>query len=1373
MSVSASRAGTIARNVSSLTTAVVRVGNDAPSQWFHVWNSGTGTLEYALSDDVEWLSVEPASGSSTGEHDVVQVNYAVSTLPVGSYTGWVTISSADASNSPQKVKAPVVILPPPPPPGIAREPSVVYGSAYAGGNSAGSYFHVWNAGTGTLNYALASDSTWFSVTPPSGSSTGEHDTAQISYAVAGLPVGSYTGWVTITSADATNSPQAIRVIVGVLRPLAGPAIAREPSLFTRGVHTGGNLSSNFVFWVWNAGTGAMSYALSSSAGWLTPVPTSGSSTGEHDAVQLNYDMTGLAAGTYTGVVTISSSEATNSPQTAKAIVTVLPPRPGPTLARDGYSSYCRTVCVGGTLSSNSFTVWNSGTGTLNYALSSDAAWLAPVPTSGSSTGEHDRIQINYDVAALPVGAYTGTVTISSAEATNSPLFVRVTLCVVPPKPGPTIARDPSYVGQSVLQGRNPCTNCFQVWNSGTGTLNYAVSDDAAWFSVTPSSGSSTGEHDMVLIGYDASSLPVGMCTGTVTISSADATNSPQTVRVTLCVVQPPPGPTIARDAYSYSRSVYAGGTLSSNVFTVWNSGTGTLNYALSSDAAWLTPIPTTGVSSGEHDRIQINYSVSTLPVGTYTGTVSITSADAANSPQKVQVTLCVLWTRPGPTLAREPASFSRSQCEGASLSSNVFYVWNAGTGTLAYALSSDAAWLTPSPSAGVSTGEHDRIQIGYATASLAAGTYTGRVTIAAQGAANAPLVVTVVLLVTPAPPGPAIAFFPPALYRSVVAAKNGGSQTFELWNAGTGTLWFALSDDVPWLSVYPTNGAVGSWHSAVQVRYATEAMPLGVYTGLITIASANATNSPQTLRVTLTVTRGREVRIGSTAALPGDTVSLPVIFSAQGDETALGFSLDFDPSLLAYRDASPGSDSNGLSVILSTNSASLGRVGVYAMLPPGERFAPGARELLVARFDVDPDPATPSTFVGFGDLPVVHQILDTNGVELLAYWVGGNVTLSSTRNWEGDAHPRQDGDGHLTLADWYQVRRFAMGLETPASGSEFQRVDCAPRTDTAGGVIGGDGKITLADWAQVGRYLSGLDPLTPACGPTAPTGGGSPAAGGKSALAEVSLAGDDAPALQAESITVVRGQTRRMRITLVAKGTETAAAFSLAYDPSLLTFDRAELGAGAQGATLLTNDASAAAGRVGFSVGLPTGWSFAAGPDRILDVYFAAAPAGSDATTTVSLGDDPVAREVVSADAQPLTPACQDATVALKADSDGDGVADSWEIEHLGDINSVDLNADPDEDGLSNYQEYIAGTDPNVPDEVLRVSLIALTEQALTQVEWQSAAGRTYTLLRMNDLFGGGLTVLDSGIDATPPANVYYDGSAGSSAFYRVIVEQQ
>jgi ligand-binding sensor domain-containing protein len=56
-------------------------------------------------------------------------------------------------------------------------------------------------------------------------------------------------------------------------------------------------------------------------------------------------------------------------------------------------------------------------------------------------------------------------------------------------------------------------------------------------------------------------------------------------------------------------------------------------------------------------------------------------------------------------------------------------------------------------------------------------------------------------------------------------------------------------------------------------------------------------------------------------------------------------------------------------------------------------------------------------------------------------------------------------------------------------------------------------------------------------------------------------------------------------------------------------------------------------------------------------------------------------------------------TVSVHADFDHDGMADDWELtHHLNPLDPTDSQADPDQDGLTNLQEYQLGTNPQVAD---------------------------------------------------------------------------
>jgi len=82
--------------------------------------------------------------------------------------------------------------------------------------------------------------------------------------------------------------------------------------------------------------------------------------------------------------------------------------------------------------SQSFTVQSSSLQPMNFTVSDDAAWLTLSPLSGSCLeGEARTIQVDYDTSLLDAGTYNAIITVTSADVTNTPQTVTVSLTVEP------------------------------------------------------------------------------------------------------------------------------------------------------------------------------------------------------------------------------------------------------------------------------------------------------------------------------------------------------------------------------------------------------------------------------------------------------------------------------------------------------------------------------------------------------------------------------------------------------------------------------------------------------------------------------------------------------------------------------------------------------------------------------------------------------------------------------------------------------------------------------------------------------------------------------------------------------------------------------
>ena len=252
-----------------------------------------------------------------------------------------------------------------------------------------------------------------------------------------------------------------------------------------------------------------------------------------------------------------------------------------------------------------------------------------------------------------------------------------------------------------------------------------------------------------------------------------------------------------------------------------------------------------------------------------------------------------------------------------------------------------------------------------------------------------------------------------------------------------------------------------------------------------------------------------------------------------------------------------------------------------------------------------------------------------------------SVFMIAASGLEADVAPRGNVNGAVSISDWTQVGRFVAALDAVNQGSEFQRADCAPK-DTLG-----NGHLSVADWVQAGRYATGLDPVAPAGGPTGPISASIGAPGVEARASSLNAL----PESGASHQRVVRGILRvgivrgtsigsdrfvSLIIQLEAPGDAHALGFSLNYDPNRLRFAAAALSRRLSHAAFIVNTGQADQGRIGVLLLLPPGQRFPPGAWSLMAIHFSAAADGSLSDAQVSFGDDPVAREIVNAEANPL-----------------------------------------------------------------------------------------------------------------------------------------
>ncbi|MGE0884113.1 MAG: S8 family serine peptidase [Blastocatellales bacterium] len=121
------------------------------------------------------------------------------------------------------------------------------------------------------------------------------------------------------NADSTDQDFALVVYNGNTGAPPAPIINITPSSLNFTATAGGSNPANQTISIANAGGGTLNWAASDNASWLSLSPASGTAP---STLTASVNISGLAAGTYNGTITIGSTGATNSPLSLPVTLTV-------------------------------------------------------------------------------------------------------------------------------------------------------------------------------------------------------------------------------------------------------------------------------------------------------------------------------------------------------------------------------------------------------------------------------------------------------------------------------------------------------------------------------------------------------------------------------------------------------------------------------------------------------------------------------------------------------------------------------------------------------------------------------------------------------------------------------------------------------------------------------------------------------------------------------------------------------------------------------------------------------------------------------------------------------------------------------------------
>jgi hypothetical protein len=281
-------------------------------------------------------------------------------------------------------------------------------------------------------------------------------------------------------------------------------------------------------------------------------------------------------------------------------------------------------------------------------------------TAGTGSGVASSGSIQYASQTSQASTWTVMWTPPATNVGNVVLYVNgvqgnktytnsITLTPATTTPTETISVGPSALMFS-YSGTAPPSQTAQVTSSGSPipfTTAVSTSSGGNWLSATPAGGNTPLG---VTVMANPAGLTVGTYTGTVTVASTGATNSPQTIAVTfdMTTAPPPVMPTISSMPHALSFDVATvGGTAAAQSLAVTSSDASALMLAAaastSSGGNWLSVSPASGAAPAS---LSVSVTTTGLAAGTYKGSISLTSSGAANSPLAIPVTLTIGATTP-------------------------------------------------------------------------------------------------------------------------------------------------------------------------------------------------------------------------------------------------------------------------------------------------------------------------------------------------------------------------------------------------------------------------------------------------------------------------------------------------------------------------------------------------------------------------------------------------------------------------------------------------------------------------------------------------------------------------------------------------------
>jgi uncharacterized protein (TIGR03437 family) len=692
---------------------------------------------------------------------------------------------------------------------------------------------------------------WLTVSPVSGNLTGSPLSGQLQVTVN---PGSLTGAGPFNAVVAINAPGTTGISLPVLVTIAGtPAIEVSPGQFSFGFQIGTTPPAAQTLAITSSTGANVSFTATAKPttcgnSWLILSQQSGATP---SSINVEVNQSGLNAGTCTGEIDISAPGASNPDVVVPVslLVSTTPLLQVPSTVQPfTYQLGSNTQPAAQNVQITSSTPGLGFTATAT-PVSGGPNFLEVTP-SGTTP---QALMLSINAAALPSigpGTYSETVSVAAAGAGNSPQTFTVTLAVSS-TPNLTANVQSLHFNHQIGQTA-PSNQTITVGSTGA-PLNYQVAVNTTscpgFLTATPANGSTLGLQNQVVVSVATSGITPQACGGNITLSVPGTTTPPLVIPVTLNVSN-----TALLNVSQAAINVTAltGSAAMMQQISVTSTDPNTaLSFTATAATSpigltWLAVAPNSGNTPA---NLQVIINPANLLVGTYTGSITVSSS-APNVPsQTIPVTLVIASS----SVSAGPTSLTFTQSLGGSAPpSQTVQISGVPGGTTIGAIPTmlnGTGWLSTSVAGSVVTVTADGAQ-------LQQGQYSGVVTVVAPGAANSPLNILVTLNVGP-PSGlslsPTSVSFGYQAGSSVFPVTQSVELTSTMTNASY-TATFTPTSGGNFVTVTPTSGNTPASLNVAVNSAVAGALATGKYSGTITVSSPDFPGGNQTINVTLTVT---------------------------------------------------------------------------------------------------------------------------------------------------------------------------------------------------------------------------------------------------------------------------------------------------------------------------------------------------------------------------------------------------------------------------------------------------------------------------------------------------------------------------------------